>query len=182
MSGEAGALLDRAWALLERGARDPGTPANRPTLGSIGADGPALRTVVLRAADRTTGVLDIHSDARAGKVAQLRADPRAALHVWDPDTSLQLRIAAEARVHTGDGIAEAALAALPDRSRALYRAIPAPGTPIARPEEARFDGPEVFALIRLHLTRIEVLHLGRERHRRAVFTATDGWAGAWRVP
>jgi len=172
-------LLDQAWDLLTRGVQDRTLSSNRPTLATTG---PKLRTVVLRAASRTTQTLDIHSDARAGKIAQLRRDPHAALHVWDADASLQIRIRARAELHIDDDEAHQAFAALPEHGRRIYTAVAQAGATIPLPDAVTFDGPTHFALIRLHLSEIELLHLSRDLHRRAVFTAEQCWTGRWLAP
>lgn len=172
-------LLDQAWDLLTRGVHDRTLASNRPTLAT---SGPELRTVVLRAASRTTQTLDIHSDARAGKIGQLRRDPQAALHVWDADARLQIRIRARAELHIDDDEAHRAFAALPEHGQRIYTAAAQAGAPIPMPDAVTFDGPAHFALIRLHLSEIELLHLSRDLHRRAQFRAAQGWAGRWLVP
>ena len=172
-------LLDLMWGLLERGVRDRTLATNRPTLATVGGQ---LRTVVLRAVSRSAQTLDIHSDARAGKVAQLRADPTANLHVWDTHNTLQIRIRAAAQVHRDDQIAAKAFTALPDHGQRIYRVTPHPGTPISDPRHITFEGQPHFALIRLHLQEVELLHLDRDVHRRALFTAGENWRGRWLVP
>ncbi|QPH55168.1 pyridoxamine 5'-phosphate oxidase family protein [Pontivivens ytuae] len=181
---DLGAFLDDAWQLIGRGTVDSKSAANRPALATVGAEGPAVRTVVLRAADREAGTLDIHSHRLAGKVAELRAEPRAALHVWDAKRSLQMRLAGAATVHVEDAAARAAFDALPEHGRTIYAVSPEPAAEIDAPSAPAFDADPWagFALIRLRLERIELLHLGRERHSRAVYERSSGWRGRWLVP
>lgn len=174
--------LDEAWTQLETGCGDSAHPANRPALATSSQDGPQVRTVVLRAASRAMGQLDIHSDARAAKVMQLLADPRAALHVWNPNDRLQVRISATAQLHCNDEIAAHAFAALPAHGTKIYQLDSDPGMQTPAPEAVSYDGPAQFALIRLEVTAIETLHLTRDIHQRALFTAADDWHGRWLVP
>ncbi len=178
------AFLDDAWQLLGRGTVDSKSAANRPALATVGAEGPEARTVVLRAAHRAAGTLDVHSHRLAGKVAELRADPRGALHVWDAKRSVQMRLAGLATVHVEDAEARAAFDALPEHGRTIYAVTPKPASEVAAPSVPEFDADPWpgFALIRLTLERIELLHLGRERHSRAVYERSAGWAGRWLVP
>ncbi|MGY6410125.1 MAG: hypothetical protein ACXIUV_03735 [Alkalilacustris sp.] len=75
-------LHAEAWARLVRGVHDRRAAARHPTLATVAADGaPQLRTVVLRAADRAQARLHVHTDLRSAKVGDLRAEPRAAVHV-----------------------------------------------------------------------------------------------------
>ncbi|WP_316013485.1 pyridoxamine 5'-phosphate oxidase family protein [Roseobacter sp. HKCCA0434] len=171
-------MLDAAWSMLEAGADGPG---GRPVLGTIAPDGPRLRTVVLRFADRLSSMIHIYSDARAAKIDELRRDRRASLHVWDPERALQLRLRGEAIVHEDTALARTALDDLPAHARDLYRASPAPGTPIEDPGAVNFDMVH-FALIAFEISEIEVLHITRPFHRRALFAAEFDWQGQWLTP
>jgi pyridoxamine 5'-phosphate oxidase len=95
-------LHSEVWLRLTRGVHDRHAPARHPTLATVSPDGrPQARTVVLRAADKAAGTLDIHTDLRSAKVADLRATPFAALHVWDAAAHLQLRLEAQFTLLTG---------------------------------------------------------------------------------
>ena len=174
-------LLDLVWARIEAGVADASAPARTPALATLGEGGPEIRTLVLRAADRGAGTLDLHADAASAKVAQLRADPRAALHVWDAGASLQLRLRARVEVLTGEG-ADAAWARVPEAARANYGGAPAPGQPLARPEalEPRAERAR-FAVLRCRAKEVEALLLA-DPHRRAVYARADGFAGGWVAP
>ena len=75
-------LYAEVWARLTRGVHDRHAPARHPTLATVTPEGrPQARTVVLRAADKAAGTLDIHTDLRSAKVGDLRVTPFAALHV-----------------------------------------------------------------------------------------------------
>ena len=51
-------LLDLAWTRIMRGVHDKHSPARQPVIATVSPDGrPELRTVVLRAADRTAAAL-----------------------------------------------------------------------------------------------------------------------------
>ena len=180
MSGEPSlsGMLDLAWSRLEAGVRDASAPARTPALATLGPEGPEIRTLVLRAADRGAGTLDLHADAASAKVAQLRADPRAALHLWDAGVSLQVRVRGRVSVLTG-AEADEAWAAVPEAARSSYGGEPAPGRPLTSPE-AREAGAERgrFAVLRLRAGALEGAAAGgppppvspppRGRVRRAV--------------
>lgn len=172
-------FLNAAWTMLGRGTADAKAAANRPTLATAG---PELRTVVLRAADRGQGTLDIHSDARAGKIAQISADTNVALHVWDAKANLQIRMRGAAILHIDDAEAQSAFDALPEHGQAIYRIAPDPGVPLTDPDATSQTGPARFALIRITLREIELLHLARARHSRALYTRAEEWRGTWLVP
>ena len=175
-------LYIEVWTRLIRGVHDRHAPARHPTLATVTPGGrPQARTVVLRAADKTAGTLDIHTDLRSAKVEDLRATPFAALHVWDASAHLQLRLEAHVTILIGRDVApiwEGVLAA----SRRSYGATPAPGQPILKALDYRqVSDAGAFAVLRLRAITIDALHLG-PNHRRARFDRESQWAGTWLVP
>ena len=175
-------LHAQVWARLVRGVRDRRAPARHPTLATVTPDGkPQARTVVLRAVDKGTGMLDIHTDLHSAKVAELRSTPFAALHVWDAAARLQIRLEATANILTGPNAA-VVWAGVPDTSRQSYGSQPAPGRPIAQALDYSSEpDPASFAVLRLTVQTIDALHLGPP-HRRARFDRNAGWAGVWLAP
>ncbi len=175
-------LQAQVWLLLVRGVGDRHAAARHPTLATLSPVGwPEARTVVLRAADPVAGHLDLHTDLRSAKVASLRANPRATLHVWDASAHLQTRIEATVTILTGADVADI-WARVPDASRSGYGALHAPGLPIADPlAHDRTPDPASFAVLRCAVQAVDVLHLG-PRHRRARFDPANGWAGQWLAP
>ncbi len=181
-------ILAAAWAMLERGARDPADDLHWPVLASVdtrdpGSPVPDARTVVLREVDRATRLLHVHSDLRAHKVAQLRAQPQVCLVLHHRNADVQLRLRACASLHAGDGPARRAWDALPASSRRAYLAPAPPGTESLHddpnlPPEFRGRLPDAlqsqsgfvnFALIALRVHGIDWLRLGRTGHQRARF-------------
>ncbi|MGR3433645.1 MAG: pyridoxamine 5'-phosphate oxidase family protein [Shimia sp.] len=177
---DLGATWDQAWQRLARGTADPKAPARHPTLATISAAGPEARTVVLRAATASAGTLEVHTDAQSHKADELRADPRAALHVWEPRANLQLRLRCRATLAPGD---RATWDAMPEHGRLNYGSTPPPGTPIPAPD-AYEKSPDlgVYTRILLEVTELDTVYLGRDSHRRALFRRADGWRGAWLAP
>ncbi|MFD1509389.1 pyridoxamine 5'-phosphate oxidase family protein [Lacimonas salitolerans] len=181
-AADLASLQEQVWARLLRGVGDRHAPARHPTLATVSPGGwPQARTVVLRAVDVAAGTFDIHTDLRSAKVAELRATPRAALHVWDKATHLQTRAKAVVEILTGAAVADL-WARVPDAARQAYGSQPAPGVPLAdalayekRPSAAS------FAVLRCTVQALDVVHLGLQ-HRRARFDRTDGWAGQWLAP
>lgn len=180
--GDLAAFLEEAWQHLCRGAADRRHPARYPTFATVSREGrPEARTLALRAARRGEGVLELHTDTETQKIAALRAHPEAALHVWIPRADLQIRALARVEVLTGEAVEEA-WQQVPPQSRVSYGTQPAPGTPIARVFD--YKKPPLrsrFAVLKCHLEEIDLVHLG-ERHRRALYLASDNWRGTWVAP
>ena len=181
--------LGYAWAMLARGVKDRKSSFHTPTIATTGLDGtPRLRTVVLRGCDVTAGTLRFHTDRRSGKIAEFEKSPAAAIHIYDAQSKIQLRLAAQLRVLDGDAFAAAWSATRP-MSRECYQVTTAPGAPIADPYEAGFDaaasqeGELYFAPVEAAVTSIEWLYLAARGHRRARFELTgDTPQMTWLVP
>lgn len=174
-----------AFALLARGVADRRSAFHTPTLATIGADGtPRLRAMVLRGFDAATRSLRLHTDARAAKAADIKADPRAAMHVHDPAAQIQLRLSGTATLHHGDAVSAAGWAASLEFSRMCYAIEPAPGglaaAPPAAPRDAEAGLPN-FAVILFSFAVMEWLWLDAGGHRRACFDFATGDAH-WLVP
>lgn len=176
-------LHDHAWQRLTRGVHDRHAPSRHPTLATVSAKGlPQARTVVLRAADRSRQCLEIHTNLFSAKFEELRHAPVAALHVWDSGSSLQIRLQADVTIITGAETANA-WSAVPERSRLAYSSDHRPGKPI--PSALAYEqtpDSQAFAILRLDVCVMDLLHLGIQHHRRAQFTRDDDWAGQWVVP
>ncbi|MEM7520861.1 MAG: pyridoxamine 5'-phosphate oxidase family protein [Pseudomonadota bacterium] len=176
------AFLTEGWQHISRGVADRHAPARHPTFATVSPQGkPEARTVVLRKAQRSEDVLEVQTDTRTPKIAALRANPFATLHVWVPRSDLQLRLNGAVEILTGEAVAED-WKKVPEASRVSYGTMPAPGTPIA--SVYAYEKPpnaDRFAVLRVHLTDIDLVHLGAQ-HRRAFFARDDGWQGTWVAP
>lgn len=175
-------LYAEVWGRLTRGVHDRHAPARHPTLATVTPEGrPEARTVVLRAADKAAGTLDIHTDLRSAKVRDLRVTPFAALHVWDTSAHLQLRLEAQVTLLTGPDVA-AIWAGIPTASRLTYGSTPAPGQPIAHAlDYTKTSDATSIVVLRLQISTVDALHLG-PNHRRARFDRQNEWSGAWLAP
>lgn len=192
-------LCADAFHRLGEAVRDRRAAFHTPVLVTIGTDGwPAARTVVLRHFDAGDRALRFHTDRRAGKVADLEASPRAAVHLYDPAAKLQFRLSGTATIHRDDPLAAEAWAATRLFSRRCYLADPAPGTTAGEPvsglpAEFRSRAPEAaeseqgfvnFAVVRFCFDRLDWLYLSATGNRRAGFSwdATGRRSATWRVP
>jgi len=179
---DLGGFLDSAWRILARGVSDSGSAARLPALATVSPQGwPEVRTVALRGADRAQALLSVHTDPTTAKVAALRADPRAELHVWEPGAQMQIRLAVRVVVQVGKAVADI-WAQVPEASRGSYGTTPAPGTLIDGPYDYEKPGVQSgFAVLTCRVHRIDLVHL-EVPHRRAVYAGEDGWSGCWVAP
>ena len=175
-------LHAKAWDLLGNGVRDASHPCRLPTISTISPDHwPEARTMVLRSADKAAGGLTLHTDLQSTKLASLRVNPRIALHVWDAETALQIRLQASVAITSGD-LVRALWDEIPDHARQSYGVIPPPGTQITTAlDYVKFPDPATFAVLDCRVMQIDLVHLGKD-HRRATYSRSDDWAGQWLSP
>ena len=185
------ATFAELWRLLAEGAAQGRSGFHLPVLATLGAEGPRLRTVVLRAADAESGTLRFHCDRRSDKAAEIRVNPACALAAYDAESKIQIRIEGRATLHVDDAVADAAWAGSRAMSRVCYGADPAPGTALPAggaytlPDEnaAASLGRPHFAAVRVRAARLDFLYLDRRGHRRAAWTRGQGdWTGGWIAP
>lgn len=193
----AEAAIDTAWRLLVRGAGDRRSPCHTPVVASVGTDGlPETRVMVLRAADRTAAMLRFHTDARSPKVASLDGRPVSVL-AYHPGEAMQLRIAGTARVVCDGPDVDGIWAAATPFARRCYLTEAAPGSvapgPVSglpaavegrKPSEAELVPARAnFAVVRVDVAGIDLLHLAQTGHRRVrLDRRPEGWAATWVVP
>ena len=174
------------WRALLRGAREREgrSPAARwLQLATVAADGsPRVRTLVFRGWAGDTG-LDLLTDARSAKAAELERQPAVELCWLLPRARMQFRL-------RGAVVPLSPALELGERQRHWQglspggRAVwgwPAPG------EALQADGPFPAALedgtplpahlllLRIALTQVELLELMPQPHRRRRWRLEDGW-------
>lgn len=180
------AAFASADATIARALGDRGPDARHATLATIGPDGwPEARTVALRHADLGARWLVIQTDLATAKVSAIRHLPRAEVHVWHPETCLQLRARCQVTLRAGPDVA-AEWQGMPPAARQSYGKSPPAGTAIDDSLAYRVTAdPAALAVLDLRVDRFDLLYLGTV-HRRAVFEAgtadTDGWNGRWISP
>ncbi len=175
------ATLEAVWTRLVDAPTNPASPARLITLATIGLSGNAeARMIVLRASNRERGEITAYTNAASSKTAELAHDPRAALLFWDPEIRLQVRLSTEISQRQGH---DEEWQALSDSDRVLYAHTPLPGEVLASPDAvAPSPDSALFTVLTARIDRIETLHLGRVRHRRAVFRRENRFAGQWIAP
>jgi pyridoxamine 5'-phosphate oxidase len=189
----AGMTLDEvradAFRQLAQGAAQRRSPFRMLALATVNGQGrPSIRTVVLRSFDPAGRILTMHSDVRAAKIEEIRAEPHVMLQGWDARRQVQVRIWARASLRLGEA-ARADWARLHPLSRATYAVAPTPGTPLDDPalaDRQRLPGSEAFlnfAVIEAVMDGLDWLRLARAGNRRARFA----WLGgqemtSWVVP
>lgn len=180
------AIRHQIWKELGRASLDRHHAWRTPVVASVGADGAVnARTVVLRSVDAATGRLQIYTDARSAKVAELALSPHAMFVFWSPRLGWQLRVRVAVTTHTtGPEVAAVWERVRQSPSAGDYLAAKAPGTPLA---SGAVDAPTTeseeqtphLAVLDAQVLEIDWLELDREGHRRARLTK-DTWE--WLTP
>lgn len=181
---EPDAALAHCWQMLVRASRDRKADWRTPVLATVGLDGaPRARVLVLRRAEPGAGLLWLHTDVRAGKTAELRAEPRAALTFWDSRRALQLRVEGHALFESDPAVLAEAWARVPEGSRRNYATVAAPGSRQEGDVRHGADGAANFAMIAVRAERLEWLWLGPVAHQRGESRRLDdGWLSCRLVP
>ena len=168
--------LAKVWERLVSGA------GTQVAFGTVSVEGtPEVRTVVLRCADVKTHTLEIYTDIQSDKITSLRTHPKAAIHLWDADLALQIRLHTDVTILTGDAVMDR-WRAVPDHSKLSYGVTPAPGQPILESTAyTKAPDPNAFAVLSCKTTQIDAVYLGKI-HRRAAFSRDGDWIGKWLAP
>ena len=161
------ALAVRIADRLRRAAETRRGAWRTPVLATVSDNGPSARVVVVRAVAAERCRLEIFTDARAAKVAEIAAEPRAALTFWDPEAAEQLRMSGHALAVADPARLAARWQAIGPAGRALYA-----------------DDPARFVVLDLRWDAWDWLWIGDAPHRRARFTwSADGRReAAWAAP
>ena len=191
-------LLNHIWEVVEQGAQDPAHPYHRPTFGTVGTNGPNLRTVILRQVDTQERSLIFHSDSRAQKIKEIQHNSRVTWHFWSSDSNEQLRLMGEASLHFDDHLANEVWQSSQPKSLQIYVKPIAPNTEVDEPqsglppevESAKLShhyevegGRMYFAVVRTRIDEIDFLHLGKDGHYRAHFKwSQKGETKSWIIP
>ncbi|WP_060507152.1 pyridoxamine 5'-phosphate oxidase family protein [Pseudomonas sp. NBRC 111124] len=180
-------ILAKVWSDLSIPVGSTPNPFRLMQLATVNTEGqPKVSTVILRHADESTRTIIFYADKRSAKLAEIRGEPRVAMTSVDPTGKLQLRI---------EGLAEAVsdvshLAQHWEQARgstqALFRHGRLPGEAIPSPSaayEKHLEGFDNFALVAVHLRKIEWLDLSQDIHQRARFILQDEhWQAGWIAP
>jgi len=176
-------LRGQVWTQLAQAAQSR-------ALISLGTTSPAgdpeVRTVVLRAADQQTGVLEIYTDLQSDKITSLQHRPRASILHWHDPDQLQIRATCDVTILTGQAVMDR-WRAIPDHSKLSYGMTPPPGQTIPNGTAyTKVPDPDVFAVLSCTVTHIDAVYLGTP-HRRAAFKRADvsqggDWAANWLAP
>ncbi|WP_342078323.1 pyridoxamine 5'-phosphate oxidase family protein [Yoonia sp. SS1-5] len=176
------ALHAEIWDSVVQGIGNSDHPTRTPTFATVSPKGwPEARTVVLRAVDTEYGTLAFYTDLFSDKIRSLQATPRAALHIWDAEKALQIRMSMHVKIASGDAV-KSIWANLPEHSKLSYGVDPAPGQPIKQAlNYSKTPDPAAFAVLNCEVLTIDAVHLGDD-HRRAIYSRSDDWMGHWLSP
>lgn len=182
-------IRQRIWLELQRATHDRHHEWRVPVLATVDADQlPQARTVVLRQADARLHTLQIYTDSRSPKVAELLAAPDVVLVFWSKRLGWQLRVQAVASVqHSGPEVDAVWERVSQSAAAGDYLADSAPGDALhdtsdvgaVSPVASQPQAVHHLAIITAQVQAIDWLELARSGHRRAALTR-DGWE--WRVP
>lgn len=180
-------ILAKVWSDLSIPVGGIPNPFRLMQLATVNTEGqPKVSTVVLRHADEFTKSIIFYVDKRSAKFAEILAEPRVGITSIDPSGKRQLRIEG-----LGETLSDVSLLAkhweqARERTQALFRHGRIPGEAISSPSsayEANMKGFENFAVVVVHLRKIEWLDLTQDIHQRAHFILqSEHWQAGWIAP
>lgn len=172
---DLGTIESAIWRELQAATHDREHEWRTAVLATVDGDRPDARIVVLREA--APGTLVVFSDARAGKIAQVRQHPWATLVFWAPSLGWQLRARLRIEAHA-DGLAVSSRWARLKLSPSArdYLSPHAPGTPLDAPTPRWPDVPREqrahFAVLEGRVLQLDWMEIHPDGHRRACFETT----------
>jgi hypothetical protein len=186
------ATLLRIWNLLEEATRGR-SPFNFMQLATVARNGaPKLRTVVIRDFRQDDCTIAFTADARSSKIEEIQNDARVAVVALDAGGGIQLRVEGRAELATDPPRRLDAWSKLKARSHVLFRSSLAPGSKLQSPLDAAPNTPwetssheplEHFALLLVHIERMDWLEVNSEPHQRCQFQRSGSlWTGTWIAP
>jgi len=166
------------WQLLQKATTSYKAVFHYGTVANIQDGRPTVRTVILRNTDPVEKKLFFHTDIRSPKIEALKTDPAISWLFYDEPMKLQLRMAAEARVHYKNEISADAWQRLKTSSQLTYSIADAPGQYLKETKElpGLENEPGLlhfaknnFAVVETTVLTIDLLFLHHTGNRRAFF-------------
>ena len=188
-------IKKKIWLMLEDAIANRNSQFRIPTFicgDQSDFDG---RIVVLRKSDQQNNILQFHSDIRSDKIEKLKKKSSAAMHFYDKDEKIQVRLKLECKVNHDNGITKESWLKTGHMSRKCYLVDDGPGTESKNPTsglkpkldnfEFTMEESEVgyknFTVIQCKVKSIEWLYLAAKGHRRARFDLETN-KSTWLIP
>ena len=182
------AIPDAAWTKLFRAANDPTLAVRLMAVATVAPDGkPSNRTLVLRGADKQSGLVWFYTDRRSPKMHHLKHQPHVSILGYDERDHVQIRLDGEATLHENDELADRHWEQVSMTLRHAYSSPHAPGEPIRQPDprlemmsRQRDQGPadhgrDNFVVLQVRVVEIDWLQVGPKGQVRAILRAATGW-------
>lgn len=176
----------RLWVELYTAANGPSSAAMKlPTVATVHHGRPQLRTVILRKVEEKS--LFFFSDSRTEKVQSLKANPSVALHFYDHERKLQVRVRGEAVLHQRNELSRSEFDKLSEKQKREYNASPSPGTAIKNPstpyKSREPQDDKYFCVVEVKTEQLSLLQLHEDHHYSVRFLYDDGdYHGEWIRP
>jgi hypothetical protein len=141
---------------------------------------PHTRMMVIRRVDERELSIWMASDARSGKLDELKNQPVAELLIWAASERQQFRLRGPIRIHTDGAQRQAIWEQFRGDTRATF-SWPPPGLPRDAAGEfissvaADVPPSKNFLALSLHPDEVESLELNEHPHCRRRWRAADGW-------
>jgi pyridoxamine 5'-phosphate oxidase len=177
-------IRKQIWKELGRATQDRFHAWRTPVLATACKNGLVhARTVVLRNVDPVQGHIQIFTDARSPKVAEISDTSNAVFVFWSSKLRWQIRVRVDiSALTTGPTVAACWERVKYSASAGDYLSLLAPGSLLNSDSSESVEINPIephFAVLNARITEIDWLELARTGHRRARFTS-DSWE--WLTP
>lgn len=181
-------MPDVAWTKLSHAANDPSQSLRLMTVATVDNQGkPSNRTLVLRGADRASGLIWFHTDRRSPKIQHLKAQPHVSALAYDQNDCVQIRLDGPATLHQNDALAQRHWEQASLAVRYAYALPQGPGKPVQH-ADPKFqsmhsaqqhghveEGRQNFVVIQVQVEMIDWLQVASTGQRRALLRVDTGW-------
>ena len=171
------------WTSLKSERKRRGSPLRTPTVGTLGAQFPKQRTMVLRGFEDFN--LVFFTDKRSDKCKEVLDNPAVSVHCYLTKSRLQLQFYGHATLITEhQKLRQWTNLGLQNPSD--YSTVDAPGTPITDMDTALLNpslASENFTPMLIEVQELQLLQLGKP-HARCQWNrqSNDTWVKQWLVP
>jgi len=166
-------ILEQCWNAFRTGVNKADSPWRLPIIGTTGASGAELRTVVLREADENTRSLVFHTDARSQKVKELEKSGQAAWLFFNPQSGMQIRARSNVTLHQRDDTVRKLWKQVPLESRHNYSSALTPGEPVKDQPLRLLNDDEAFQnfmVAQCEVIFLDWLLISEDGHQRVQFS------------
>ena len=194
MSDKSQTIFDSLWGNLLEATTERNHPWRNIQLSTVNNEQAFSRTVVLRNINKDLRTIECHTDLRSQKVLHIEHNPRILWLAYNPESKIQIRCFASAKVQHKSALVNSRWATLHSNSQLTYANKHAPSSQLSSYNEfgkntllkTEFNSNrafENFAVIESQVHTIDYLSLKEKGHVRLQFKyENEQWRSQFLAP